>query len=688
MISIHRLRRITARHSAALSLTLVGAWALALYIHVIGLPFFRDDMVMLLWLQDMDWGRLWVDATGFLYYRPLSFSTLKLSELFFGYYHAPFLHVVNLTFHTANCIMVAMLTRRVLSGPDDDDKHTPLIAGTAAGLLFAAYPFTFEVIPTTGPIFQLQAAFFGLAAALAYAKYREVEADGSRSTSKPKRWRVLTLAMALLGAFTCEYGVLIPVMVGLVELLLWQRRPHRTRRPDMRVPLMCLAFTALYLTLWATVPKTRSADMPFIWLHDMDLKGLFYVQGLSYPAQWLALPIERAINPTAPIFTDPAASPDRWSWVVAGLGLGALAGLVWAYARRRRRDALAFGLALWGVAVVPTWVTLEWDYTWNGPRLLYLPAIGAALLWGGAIGLLVGGKARRHKRAAQALGLFVLLVTLGQNAVFLHGQAALVQAGGRAVDDTVTALAALPPGESALVVNFPSWLRPADYTYRIGTEGISFLPAYSDVVDLTEINARTAPDAVNLTFTNLWQPWRYEQRFYAEPVGWDRLLSAVRAADHVYLFRFDADGAHFYAAGRVSHAEAADSSGCLARFGARVQIDAARVWQEERRLVIALDWTANAPPKADWTVFVHLYDAEGKLVAQHDGYPLLGLMPLWAWAPGEHVHDLRYVDLPPDLPPGGYRVVTGVYDAGSGARVDAVDAAGEVFSDGLVPLPH
>ena len=60
-------------------------FAIAIYAYVLPLPFFRDDMVMLLWLRDMPWGKLWVDATGFPYYRPLSFSTLKLSELVFGW---------------------------------------------------------------------------------------------------------------------------------------------------------------------------------------------------------------------------------------------------------------------------------------------------------------------------------------------------------------------------------------------------------------------------------------------------------------------------------------------------------------------------------------------------------------------------------------------------------------------------
>ena len=97
-------------HVGALGIAFVAAFAIAIYAYILPLPFFRDDMVMLLWLRDMPWSKLWVDATGFPYYRPLSFSTLKLSELAFGWPEPISLHVLNLVLHAANSVMVALLT--------------------------------------------------------------------------------------------------------------------------------------------------------------------------------------------------------------------------------------------------------------------------------------------------------------------------------------------------------------------------------------------------------------------------------------------------------------------------------------------------------------------------------------------------------------------------------------------------
>ncbi len=109
------LRSFFQRHVNWLSLALVAAVAIAIYAYILPLPFFRDDMVMLLWLRDMPWGKLWVDATGFPYYRPLSFSTLKLSELAFGWPEPVSLHVLNLALHAANSVMVALLAQLTFS---------------------------------------------------------------------------------------------------------------------------------------------------------------------------------------------------------------------------------------------------------------------------------------------------------------------------------------------------------------------------------------------------------------------------------------------------------------------------------------------------------------------------------------------------------------------------------------------
>ena len=78
---------------------------------------------------------------------------------------------------------------------------------------------------------------------------------------------------------------------------------------------------------------------------------------------------------------------------------------------------------------------------------------------------------------------------------------------------------------------------------------------------------------------------------------------------------------------------------------------------------VTLYWTVNAPTDA-LNAFVHVVDDAGAVVAQHDG-PLAGdYMPAARWEPGLTLNRTHPVALPPDLPPGQYMVMAGVYPPG------------------------
>ncbi len=84
---------------------------------------------------------------------------------------------------------------------------------------------------------------------------------------------------------------------------------------------------------------------------------------------------------------------------------------------------------------------------------------------------------------------------------------------------------------------------------------------------------------------------------------------------------------------------------------------------------LALFWQARQPVQQNAKVFVHLLDADGKLVAQHDSEPVNGLRPTSTWRPGESIVDRHGVLLPDDLPPGQYQLVAGLYDPITGNRL-------------------
>jgi hypothetical protein len=81
-----------------------------------------------------------------------------------------------------------------------------------------------------------------------------------------------------------------------------------------------------------------------------------------------------------------------------------------------------------------------------------------------------------------------------------------------------------------------------------------------------------------------------------------------------------------------------------------------------RDLELTLYWRAQAPMDRDYTIFVHLVDSDGQLVAQHDGQPWWeASLPTSTWDPGEELQDRHVLTLPPDTPPGSYSLRVGAY---------------------------
>ena len=92
-------------------------------------------------------------------------------------------------------------------------------------------------------------------------------------------------------------------------------------------------------------------------------------------------------------------------------------------------------------------------------------------------------------------------------------------------------------------------------------------------------------------------------------------------------------------------------------------------------LAVTFTWQAVATPSRDYTVFVHLLDADGKIAAQNDSQPAQGTLPTRSWLPHEVVRDSHRIDLPASLPPGTYRLEIGWYDGATGARLALVSGS-------------
>lgn len=101
---------------------------------------------------------------------------------------------------------------------------------------------------------------------------------------------------------------------------------------------------------------------------------------------------------------------------------------------------------------------------------------------------------------------------------------------------------------------------------------------------------------------------------------------------------------------------------------------------------VALRWQAVKPQATSYNVFVHLYDAAGRLVAQRDGAPGGGAWPTSAWQVGDAVQDVYQLAVPADLKPGEYTLAVGMYDLASLRRLPVSADAASVLPDDRVLL--
>lgn len=91
-----------------------------------------------------------------------------------------------------------------------------------------------------------------------------------------------------------------------------------------------------------------------------------------------------------------------------------------------------------------------------------------------------------------------------------------------------------------------------------------------------------------------------------------------------------------------------------------------------------LYWQADGATLNAYTVFVHLIDESGQVVAQQDNWPVGGRWPSTCWDGGEVIVDRYQLQLPPAAMPGDLRLVAGLYDAGSNTRLRTPDGADSI----------
>jgi len=105
-------------------------------------------------------------------------------------------------------------------------------------------------------------------------------------------------------------------------------------------------------------------------------------------------------------------------------------------------------------------------------------------------------------------------------------------------------------------------------------------------------------------------------------------------------------------------------------------------------IVLFLYWSAAKRIDQDYSVFAHLIDPTGKMVAGYDSQPARGTRPTSAWTPQQTTLDALVLPVDSDAPIGqDYRLEVGMYDPATMRRLSRLDAAGQPQGDTIVFEP-
>jgi hypothetical protein len=99
-------------------------------------------------------------------------------------------------------------------------------------------------------------------------------------------------------------------------------------------------------------------------------------------------------------------------------------------------------------------------------------------------------------------------------------------------------------------------------------------------------------------------------------------------------------------------------------------------------LYVQYHWQVSAPPTTGWTIFNHLVDGSGSVVAGFDSPPGRGSLVTTRWQPGWRILDEYELLLPASLPAGDYTLRMGLYD-GAG---NSLPESGQGITLGTVTL--
>lgn len=436
-----------------------------------------------------------------------------------------------------------------------------------------------------------------------------------------RRDYVLALGALILALMAKQTAVTIPIVFGLIEFLI-------ARKPLAFVPLIrryapFVLVTIFFVYLQSTAPSTYTFAGTFGWKPTPEMARIFWEYLVLLFVPWGTFPS---------IDMNPVQVGDTWSylWVIIVLSSLLLFGIL-------KRSRVLFVLALF------TTLTLlpVLPFPFLEHRYVYLPIISVAIILGWLLD---------HTRSIWSKYRRAIVVTSFALALIAFGN-------GLALNDSVAAAA--------------EWARQLRVPYR----------------DIERKNPTFPPDTL-LYFIDPITPTegglsgmfflRYGKGITVR--NWTQ-YAGLREHNAAWVYYFDEERRP-QKIDVEKDARTSIEPKLPIDFQVPLRLEGYEVSHVTLKrgtpLALILYWRALDTIPYDYTVFVHLVDRQGTIVAQYDNQPRKGQAPMSTWEPHRPFTDVVLLPIDDDVPmDNDYRLVLGIYDAQTGARVPFQNSLGD-----------
>jgi hypothetical protein len=393
--------RIVTRLTAVIPIALVCLASILPFISTIHSYFLADDFGVVQLLARVDtfhvlslftspWtDHIYGDVADEL--RPTVALAFQFSSQW-GIASPPAYHIVNITVHVLNSLLVFAIARFV--------AKLPLPASTFSASLFAVLPIHSETLGWLQGLSDSVPAFFYLASFLVYASWRRFG----------RLWLYCGACVLFLLALFSKQSAITMLLTLIAYDVLVERR-HLRMSPTAAGPyIIFLCLTVSYLVeryiLFGNIARENMVSPSSIkWLilyfGSIQVTALQMLL-LGAPALW-----SEDVSRFGRVF--------QWLWSGVGIGAASIAVILacfplWRAARGRigptQLMASFFGPVWWLISTIPLVVTYE------SPRHLYLLSVGLSITLGLGLNELLKRQRRLWSEAILCGGVLVVLISI------------------------------------------------------------------------------------------------------------------------------------------------------------------------------------------------------------------------------------------------------------------------------------